>query len=367
MKKILIVAGTRPEIIKLAPVLLYAADRANSRARVELCLTGQHQTMAKEALSIFGIAEQYDLKIMQPNQSPNEIAKAVLERLPAILHKVQPDAVLVQGDTTSAAMSGICAFNMKIPVGHVEAGLRSFDLGAPFPEEMNRKIISCVAKYNFCPTISARANLLKESIPERSLSVTGNTIVDAIDTIVKTHGLDDIQRIHESVRTPYVLVTAHRRESFGIGIRNICEALRVCAQRFPDIQIVYPVHLNPNIQAPVQSLLKNIPNIVLLPPISYIGLLTLLKHCLFVLSDSGGIQEEAPSFRKHCLVMRAVTERRESIDLGLSELVGTDTETIVRAFSKRVSGGARYPDVPNPYGDGRASERILETILSKDA
>jgi UDP-N-acetylglucosamine 2-epimerase (non-hydrolysing) len=362
MRKVLAIAGTRPEIIKLAPIILGARNGHPLPLQVELCLTGQHQTMANEAMSIFQIEERYKLNIMMPNQSLNDISKAIFERLPSILESARPDVVMVQGDTTSAAVAAICAFNMRIPVAHVEAGLRSFDLNAPFPEEMNRKIISSFAAYSFCPTLIAQNNLISESVAKETISVTGNTIVDALNIIADKHSLNGLEEINPAIRPPFVLVTAHRRESFGVGIRNICDALKTCAERYPQYQFVYPVHLTPNIQTPVQEKLSKVSNFILLPPVSYLSILTLLKHCEFAISDSGGIQEESPSFHKYCIVMREVTERTESVQLGLSELVGTDREKIISAFSNRVESGKLYAQGTNPYGDGNAAVRILEQL-----
>ena len=363
MKTILVVAGTRPEIIKIAPVILRANEQGAGRLRVQLCLTGQHQSMAQEALSIFEIEPDADLEIMRHNQSLNDISRTVYERLPAVLERFAPDVLLVQGDTTTAAVSALCAFNMKIPVGHIEAGLRSFNLDAPYPEECNRRVISCLATYNFCPTEAARENLRKESAREETLFVTGNTIVDAIHIIREKKNLDDIRSIHPEIQEPFVLITAHRRESFGEGFKNICTAIRECAVKFPEHQFVYPVHLNPNVQGPVHGLLKGLPNVLLMRPVPYLPLLTLLKHCSFVLTDSGGIQEEAPSFGKYCIVMREVTERMESVHLGLSELVGTDVQKIIDAVQRAIEMKLISSATVNPYGDGRASQRIL-TILS---
>lgn len=364
MKKLLFIAGTRPEVIKLAPVLLCARERFSSRISAGLCLTGQHRTMAEEALSIFGIREDHSLHIMKEGQTLNDVAKAVFKRLPSVFEKVRPDVIVVQGDTTTAAMAAVCAFNMRIPVAHVEAGLRSFDLDAPYPEELNRKVISCLARFNLCPTESSKLNLQKESVPDSTVYVTGNTIVDALRIISEKHTLDLSPSIHGSIRKPFVLVTAHRRESFGNGIRNICKALKACAHRFPQHQFVYPVHLNPNIDGPVREILKDEKNVILLPPVSYLHLLTLLRHCELAISDSGGIQEEAPSFNKYCIVMRDVTERVESVERGLSELVGTDPGRIVEAFAQRVAQNQQQSMAPNPYGDGHAAERILEYLVA---
>ena len=367
MKTILIIAGTRPEVIKLAPVLLCAREKYSSQISAALCLTGQHRTMADEALSIFGLREDDCLHIMKEGQTLNDVAKAVFERLPTVIEKVRPDVIMVQGDTTTASMAAICAFNMRIPVAHVEAGLRSFDLDAPYPEELNRKVISCLARFNFCPTESGKTNLQEESVPDSTIYVTGNTIVDALRIITETHALDLTPKIHGSIRRPFILVTAHRRESFGEGIRNICAALKACAHRFPQHQFVYPVHLNPNIDGPVREMLKDEENVILMPPVSYLHLLTLLKHCELAISDSGGIQEEAPSFNKYCIVMRDVTERIESVEQGLSELVGTDPGRIVEAFAHRIMHTQPRTPVLNPYGDGHAAERILDYLVMDGA
>jgi len=362
VKKLLIVAGTRPEIIKLAPVLLLAREQYQNTLSVTFCLTGQHQTMAEEALSVFGLTPDINLDIMKPKQTINEISCAVFERLPKVIEDLKPDLVVVQGDTTTAAMAALCAFQMKVPVGHVEAGLRSFNLDAPYPEELNRKVINSLARYNFCPTENAKQNLLREAIPLERIFLTGNTIVDAIHRIVREHPLQEVQAIHPDIHTPFVLVTAHRRESFGEGIANICRAIRESATKFPNLRFVYPVHLNPFIRGPVLELLSGIPNIILTSPVSYLQLLTLLKNCLFVVTDSGGIQEEAPSFRKYCIVMREVTERTESIEMGISELVGTQTAAIVSAIERAVQRGSDLTTDTNPYGDGNASRRILEIV-----
>ena len=364
MKHILVVSGTRPEIIKIAPVIL--AANSNHAAQVKLCLAGQHQTMAQEALSIFDIEPDADLGIMKHNQSLNDISKAVYEKLPPVFERIRPDVLLVQGDTTTAAVSALCAFNMKIPVGHIEAGLRSFNLDAPYPEECNRRVISCLAAYNFCPTDAARENLRRESVPEETLHVTGNTIVDAIHYIRDNKNIDEVQSVDSRIEQPFVLITAHRRESFGGGFKNICTAIKECAERHKGYQFVYPVHLNPNVQAPVNELLNAVPNVLLIRPVPYLQLLTLLKHCAFVLTDSGGIQEESPSFDKYCIVMREVTERMESVNLGLSELVGTDVKKIVTAVDDAVNRiEAPQEKMTNPYGDGHASERILKILVDE--
>ena len=363
MKKLLIVAGTRPEIIKVAPVLLSCERDYGGRLAASFCLTGQHLQMANEAMSIFGLKPERNMEIMRPNQTLNQIAEAIFQRLPGVIGEIKPDVLVVQGDTTTASMAALCAFNMQVPVAHVEAGLRSYDLEAPYPEEMNRKLINSFARFNFAPTAHAKRNLLREAVPEERIVVTGNTIVDALMRIGSTYPLSDLTSVHPQVRPPFVLVTAHRRESFGEGIADICRALRDSALKNTDIQFIYPVHLNPNIKQPVNDLLANLPNVLLIEPLSYLGLLTLLKNCLFVITDSGGIQEEAPSFRKYCIVMRKVTERTESVEEGISELVGTDPAKILAAVEKAVRRGELSSN-ENPYGDGKASERILETLLN---
>lgn len=359
VKRILVIAGTRPEIIKLAPVILHARETASGPV-VQLCFTGQHATMAEEAMALFGIRPDFNLEIMRPDQTLDHIASAVFERFPGVLRAARPDVVLVQGDTTTAAMAAVCAFHNRIPVGHVEAGLRSFDLAAPFPEECNRRIISALATYNFCPTEESKHHLERESVPARTLHCTGNTIVDAVERI--RPGLGGAESVDHRIRLPYILMTAHRRESFGAGFENICSAVRACAQKYPDVQWVYPVHLNPNVQKPVTAMLSDLPNVLLLPPVSYTSLLTLQKECRFVLTDSGGIQEEAPSFRKYCIVLRDKTERMESVHAGLSELVGTDKSKIVKAVERVMSNnGVTFP-ADNPYGDGKAAGRIMNIL-----
>ncbi|MDH3253245.1 MAG: UDP-N-acetylglucosamine 2-epimerase (non-hydrolyzing) [Ignavibacteria bacterium] len=365
MTSILIVAGTRPEIIKVAPVFLKARDRRNSDVSIRLCLTGQHKTMADEALSIFEIQPEASLEIMRPDQTLNDIAESVFQRLPEVLDRFSPDIMMVQGDTTTAAMSSLCAFNRRIPVAHIEAGLRSFNLDAPYPEECNRRVIGAMARYNLSPTTRAAENLRREGVPEERIYLTGNTIVDAIHFIRRKFDLDGLDTVLPGLQKPFVLITAHRRESFGQGFQHICEAIRALAVGFPSTEFVYPVHLNPNVQKPVHALLGTLKNVRLIPPVPYLPLLTLLNNCELVLTDSGGIQEEAPSFGKYCIVMRDVTERMESVDLGISELVGTDTRKIVSAVSTHLGRTGEVSGTANPYGDGHASERILDILSGR--
>jgi UDP-N-acetylglucosamine 2-epimerase (non-hydrolysing) len=261
--------------------------------------------------------------------------------------------------------SALCAFQHHIPVAHVEAGLRSFNLSAPFPEEANRKIISQIATFNFCPTERAKNNLLRDGIEKSKIFVTGNTVVDALEILRQQHDLDDLEHFDQNVRPPFVLVTAHRRESFGEGFERICSALRRLAREFPGLQFVYPVHMNPNVFGPVHKILGKIANVKLLAPVSYIDLLTLINRCEFVLTDSGGIQEEAPSFRKFCIVMREVTERMESVESGFSELVGTNEKKIIGSVKRVLRNPKTFRRVSNPYGDGKASGRILSILANK--
>ena len=362
MTRILLVAGTRPEIIKMAPLMLEAGSEGG--VHVELVLTGQHDAMAREAMSIFGIEPSANLKIMRPDQTPDHVFSAVLTKLPPLLSEKKPDIVAVQGDTTSAVAAALSAFHAKIPVAHVEAGLRTYDLTAPFPEEANRRLLGVVTSFHLCPTEGAAANLRREGVAEDLLHVTGNTIVDAVRIIRERHQLEDRKSIHPDIRPPFVLVTAHRRESFGEGFRNICSALKKSAELHPSLQFVYPVHLNPNVRTPVHDLLGNLRNILLIPPVPYLSLLSLMQGAEFIVTDSGGIQEEAPSFGKHCLVMRDRTERMESVTAGLSELVGTNESVIVEAVSRAARNHTHHADTSNPYGDGHSSARILR-ILSK--
>lgn len=365
MKRLLLIAGTRPEIIKVAPVLLAARRAGSSAFEMTFFLTGQHTTMAREALAIFGLEPDADLAIMRPNQTLDDICRSVFEKLPSVLERFAPDVVLVQGDTTTAAMAALCAFNHRIPVGHIEAGLRSHNLGAPFPEECNRRVINAFARFNFAPTDGARLNLLREGVPAETIAVTGNTVVDALRHITNRYPLDEPASVHPAIRAPFVLITAHRRESFGGGFRNICEAIRILAERNPDTQFVYPVHLNPNVQGPVRELLTGIPNIWLLEPLDYESFVYLMMRSRLILTDSGGIQEEAPSLGKPVLVMRRNSERPEAVRKGMASLIGTDADTIETSVGSYLEEGASRTEVPasrNPFGDGKASERIIKAI-----
>ncbi len=359
VSRLLFVAGTRPEIIKLAPVVQQAPM---ARVTPILCLTGQHRQMAEQAMAMFGLSAQYDLEIMTPRQTLSQIMERVFGRFPAVLSTVAPDAVVVQGDTTTAAAAAMSAFQAGVPVVHVEAGLRSHDLSAPFPEEWNRRAISTCATLHLAPTHHAAENLRREGVEKSRIHITGNTVVDALSFLKERHDLSDARHVDARIRAPFVLITAHRRESFGEGFQSICAAVRESAERHPDVQFVYPVHLNPQVREPVQAMLGGVENVLLLEPVSYLDLLTLLQHAKFVVTDSGGIQEESPSFGKFCIVLREVTERTESVEQGMSELVGTDREKIVEAVIRALRTPRTIEARQNPYGDGHAAERILRIL-----
>lgn len=362
MKTILICFGTRPEAIKLAPVIVKLKEFHS--VRIHICVTGQHRRMLDQMLEIFHIRSDSDLDVMTEDQSLDSLSSKIFASFPRILQSVTPDVVLVQGDTTTASIIAQSAYNHKVSVAHVEAGLRSHNKYVPFPEEINRTIISRIADIHFAPTIGAKQNLLQECISAKDIFVTGNTIVDALDMlrpIVDKHSPEFQSRLGKR----FLLVTAHRRESFGVPLVHICEALIQITEKDKDVQIVYPVHLNPNVANVVQKRLSVHKNILLLPPVSYIDLLFLLKHCHFVLTDSGGIQEEAPSFGKPVLVLRDVTERPEGIQAGIAKLVGTNGKTIETESLKLLTDKKAYQKMvakANPYGDGNAALRIVKVL-----
>lgn len=368
--KILSVFGTRPEAIKMAPLI----QRLKQRTDVEsfVCVTGQHRQMLDPFLRLFQIEADYDLDIMKPGQSLTEITTAVLTRLKEVLLSLRPDLLLVQGDTTTALAGALAAFYEKIPVGHVEAGLRTGNLMMPWPEEMNRKLISSLATWHFAPTQRAKENLQKEGI-QKGIFVTGNTVIDALfftlqqlknHPALRTRSFDFLDP-----RRKLILVTGHRRENFGEGFASICQALRRIAER-SDVQIVYPVHLNPQVQGPVRSILANRDHIHLIEPLDYLDFVFLMDLSYLILSDSGGIQEEAPSLGKPVLVMREVTERPEAVEAGTVLLVGTDEERIVRETERLLDDSSLYLSMAhahNPYGDGHAAERIIQEIVMHEA
>ena len=364
--KILTFIGTRPEAIKLAPIIkLFKKDDS---FKSYICTTGQHKEMVEQILKDFKLRPDFDLQVMTHNQSLAELSSALFISIDKILEMTNPNWVLVQGDTTSAFIGGLCSYYRKINVAHVEAGLRSHNFWIPFPEEFNRKAISLLAKIHFAPTENARQNLVKEGIDKKKIYVTGNTVIDALLWIKKKiqnspPRENSLISSLISQEKKYVLITGHRRESFGKGFENICRALRELATSFRDLFFVYPVHLNPNVRKPVYRLLKDSPNILLMDPLDYKSFIWAMSHCEFILTDSGGIQEEAPSLGKYVLVMRDVTERTEGIEAGTSILVGTSREKIVENvtnFLNEYKKGKIGIIEKNPYGDGKASHRIYQ-------
>lgn len=375
LMKILTVFGTRPEAIKMAPLVHALNETQNFKSAV--CVTAQHRHMLDQVLSNFDIVPDYDLDLMRPNQNLNSLTSAVLTELPSVFRACKPDVVLVHGDTTTAFAASVASFYAGIPVGHVEAGLRSFNLSAPFPEEFNRRVVSIVARWHFAPTLTSRENLLKEGVHPELISVTGNTVIDSLLLSLERieHDVERRAGIIETLNTKldfgwqtarFVLVTGHRRENFGEGFLDICRALSELARTHPDVHFIYPVHLNPSVREPVFRLLSGFKNIDLIEPLDYEPFIYLLKHCYVVLTDSGGIQEEAPSLGKPVLVMRDVTERPEAVEAGTVRLVGSSANRIVPALSALLSDGALYEQMSrahNPYGDGKACSRILTALL----
>ncbi|ABD89727.1 non-hydrolyzing UDP-N-acetylglucosamine 2-epimerase [Rhodopseudomonas palustris] len=371
-KKIMVVFGTRPEAIKLAPVIAALQARPRQFDTV-VCSSGQHREMLLQTLETFGIQPQINLDVMRPDQTLPDLTALLISRLTATLAAERPDRVIVQGDTTTAFAAALAGYYARVPVAHVEAGLRSHDRHNPFPEEINRRLISAIADLHFAPTQGAADALRAEAIAQATIHVTGNTIVDALLALRgRLETPDGLALVPAAIRgfgtdgQPLILVTCHRRESFGDDLAAICRALKRIALGHPDHRIVFPVHLNPNVRAQVMPLLGDTPNIALLEPVSYPSLVYLLSRAVLVLSDSGGIQEEAPSFGVPILVLRWKTERPEGVAAGVAQLVGADEELIVdRAGALLAQAGDRGAAViANPYGDGRASERIADILAS---
>ena len=367
--RVLSVFGTRPEAIKMAPVV--KALEHSEQLESLVCITAQQRQMLDQVLELFGIRPAVDLDLMQHNQTLNELTARIVTGLQPVLSDIAPDLLLVHGDTTTTMAASLAAFYARIPVGHVEAGLRTHNIYSPWPEEINRQITSRIARLNFAPTERSRANLLDEGVPEESIFVTGNTVIDALlETVAIIEGDASLQaRLSGqfSFIDPgrnLILVTGHRRESFGEGFRNICAALAKLADD-PRNQVVYPVHLNPNVQEPVHSMLRGRDNIYLIEPLDYLPFVYLMMQSRIILTDSGGIQEEAPSLGKPVLVMRDTTERPEAVIEGTVKLVGTDVDKIVSTASQLLSTAEAYDAMArahNPYGDGHASARIVEAI-----
>lgn len=375
--RILVIVGTRPEAIKMAPLIQLL--QRNQHTEVFVCSTGQHREMLDQVFELFDIKPDVDLDVMRPNQTPTQVAARVLMALEPVLDDLRPDWMLVQGDTTTVMAAAIAAHYRRVRVGHVEAGLRTYDRDNPFPEEMNRVIADHVSDLHFAPTASSRANLLREGISADKIFVTGNSVIDALVQIaerplptnslhwLKQHALDWIIEPESPQNRQLVLVTAHRRENHGEPIRQICAALQQLVQARPDIHIVYPVHRNPNVWNPVHELLQNVPGITLVPPVDYAMLVNLMKCSKLILTDSGGIQEEAPSLGVPVLVLRETTERPEATDAGVARIVGTDTEQIVAAVNQLLNDVQVYTAMSqamNPYGDGRTGQRIIDILLT---
>lgn len=370
-KKILIVFGTRPEAIKMAPVV--KAFQNDSRFDVAVCVTAQHRSMLDQVLELFEIIPEYDLDIMKAGQGLSGITSAVINKLEIVLQEYSPDYVLVHGDTTTTFAASLASYYQQISVVHIEAGLRTYNIYSPWPEEGNRKLTGALTKLHFAPTESAKQNLLLENTPEENIFVTGNTVIDALHIVSERIENDSQLKAQMARQFPWIddqkkiiLVTGHRRESFGQGFENICQAIQNLAQR-DDVQIIYPVHLNPKVQEPVNRLLKGIDSIKLIDPQDYLPFIYLMGQAYIILTDSGGVQEEAPSLGKPVLVMRETTERPEAVEAGTVKLVGTNVELIINSVTDLLDDIDLYNKMSfshNPYGDGNACERILEGIAN---
>lgn len=371
--KVCVVMGTRPEAIKLCPLVL--EFRKHDAFAVEVCSTGQHREMLDQVLDVFGVAPDVDLALMRPDQTLAGLTAGAIESVSEYLRNAKPELVIVQGDTTTAFVAALAAFYERIPVGHVEAGLRTGNKYSPFPEEINRRLVTHIADYHFAPTQNSRDNLLREGVSPDGVFVTGNTVIDALHIAVgkvkanppEITGLppDIMQRSDD---LPVVLITGHRRENFGGGFDNICRAIKELAAGFPHAAFVYPVHLNPNVRQPVFDMLSGLDNVFLIEPLSYLPFVALMNRSTLVLTDSGGVQEEAPGLGKPVLVMRDTTERPEAVDAGTVKLVGTDASVIVKEVSTLLTDRPAYKSMAravNPYGDGRACERIVGVCATR--
>jgi UDP-N-acetylglucosamine 2-epimerase (non-hydrolysing) len=370
VKKLLFTFGTRPEAIKMAPLVKRMANEKHMECRV--CVTGQHREMLDQVLALFDIRPDFDLNIMKRGQDLYDVTGAILGGMRDVLASYRPDMVLVHGDTTTTMAATLAAFYQRIAVGHVEAGLRTGNMASPWPEEANRKLTGALASLHFAPTTRARANLLAEGVRDESIVVTGNTVIDALLQVRARLASDETLRSMADLALPQfapgrrlVLVTGHRRESFGGGFERICSALAQIAHASPDVDIVYPVHLNPSVREPVNRLLTGIANVHLIEPLDYLPFVRLMDRSDIILTDSGGIQEEAPSLGKPVLVMRDTTERQEAADAGVVKLVGTDTRAIVDGVMHLLRDERAYAAMSrgaNPYGDGRACDRIADAL-----
>jgi UDP-N-acetylglucosamine 2-epimerase (non-hydrolysing) len=366
--KILSVFGTRPEAVKMAPIVRLLKETAGVESRV--CVTAQHRQMLDQVLELFQIHPNYDLNLMRDNQSLAEISASIFTHLDPVLASFQPDWVLVVGDTTTVVTTSLLAYYRRIKVGHVEAGLRTHNKWHPFPEELNRRIATVIADLHFAPTEWSKANLLREGVDEKDILVTGNPVIDALNFVAQQEEPQEITALLERLGTrgsgirKLIAVTAHRRENFGKPFENICHAIKELASR-EDVEIVYPVHLNPNVQEPVNRILRGVPHITLLPPLDYRPMVHLMKHAKLLITDSGGLQEEAPSLGIPVLVLREATERPEGIEAGTLKLIGTETDQIVREAEHLLDdpvAHAKMARAANPYGDGHAAERIIHAL-----
>jgi UDP-N-acetylglucosamine 2-epimerase (non-hydrolysing) len=368
-KKVLVVFGTRPEAIKMIPVIESLKRRDVS---VKVCVTAQHRMMLDQVLQFFRLVPDFDLDLMKANQTLSELTGNILIELTQVLTFFKPNLVLVHGDTTTSMVATLASFYQRIPIGHVEAGLRTYNKYAPFPEEVNRQLIGKIADLHFAPTISAKENLMNEGVPASNILVTGNTVVDAMLKglqLLESYTDHEIEAIKQKLdfTKEIILVTGHRRENFGDGFQSICNGLIRIAETFPKTQIVYPVHLNPNVHTTVHEILGKTSNVYLLPPLGYPAFLWLMKKSKIIITDSGGIQEEAPTIRKPVLIMRDVTERMEAIHLGLAKLVGTSSDLIFEETKKLLTDKVYFESFlsnTNPYGDGKASERIADFVMT---
>jgi UDP-N-acetylglucosamine 2-epimerase (non-hydrolysing) len=377
--KILIIFGTRPEAIKMAPIIKQLENeqrKNNNKFNVKVCVTGQHRQMLDQVLNIFEIIPDYDLNIMKTNQDLFDITSNILLKIRYVLNDFKPDLVLVHGDTTTTFATTLASFYKKINVGHIEAGLRTGNIYSPWPEEANRKLTGVLARYHFAPTENAKKNLLNEGIKKENIIVTGNTVIDALFLVLKK--IKNDKNLENQIKEKFlkyfslsifnskiILVTGHRRENFGENLLNICEAIKKIANKYKDVNFIFPVHLNPNVQKPVNAILKGIENVKLIKPLEYLEFVYLMSNSYLVLTDSGGIQEEAPSLGKPVLVMRNITERPEAVEVGVVKLVGTNKESIIKEIEKLLEDKNEYNKMSkgiNPYGDGQASKRIVQFL-----
>lgn len=385
MEKVMLVFGTRPEAIKMAP-LVKEFQKHPDEFQTIVCVTGQHRQMLDQVLELFEIKPDYDLNIMKQGQDLYDVTARVLTGMRDVLKEARPDVVLVHGDTTTSTAAALSAFYQQIPVGHVEAGLRTHNIYSPWPEEMNRQITGRIAEYDFAPTPLSRANLLGEGVDEKKITVTGNTVIDAlywvVDKIKNTPSLND-ELAKELVKAGYdtgrlsdgkklVLITGHRRENFGDGFISMCRAIKALTEKYPDVDFVYPMHLNPNVRKPIHEVfgknLEGLGNMFFIEPLEYLSFVFLMEKSNIVLTDSGGIQEEAPGLGKPVLVMRDTTERPEALEAGTVKLVGTDYDMIVNEVSALLEDQTHYDKMSkavNPYGDGKACERIIVSLLKR--